>query len=154
MLRYSLQLEEIYSLDLSASVQEQKSQYDFNISDQRYVNKTYEAESILKFLKNYQLGSKFRFLDYSSATTGFSQTVPLLDISVSRFLLKNNTGELKLGVNNFLDRNVSISQTASTNYLEQRTFNNLGRYFMVSFTYALNKQLNPMAATKGHMIRR
>jgi hypothetical protein len=154
MLRYSLQLEEIYSLDLSASLQEQKSQYDFNISDQRYVNKTYEAESILKFLKNYQLGSKFRFLDYSSATTGFSQTVPLLDISVSRFLLKNNTGELKLGVNNFLDRNVSISQTASTNYLEQRTFNNLGRYFMVSFTYALNKQLNPMAATKGHMIRR
>jgi hypothetical protein len=30
------------------------------------------------------------------------------------------------------------------NYLEQTTYNNIGRYIMVSFTYSLNKQLNPM----------
>jgi len=30
--------------------------------------------------------------------------------------------------------------------LQQQTNNNLGRYFMISFTYALNKQLNPMGS--------
>jgi len=31
-----------------------------------------------------------------------------------------------------------------SNYLQQQTMNNQGRYYMLSFTYALNKYLNPM----------
>ncbi|MFM7857855.1 MAG: hypothetical protein ACKO96_39520, partial [Flammeovirgaceae bacterium] len=57
-----------------------------------------------------------------------------------------NVGELKIGVNNLLDQSLSVNQTATANYLQQTTSNNLGRYFMVSFTYAINKQLNPMGA--------
>ena len=152
--RYSYSLDEKVNIDLSTSVQQQRSVYDFDVADQLFLNKTYEAEANVKFLKNYQFNPNFRFLDYTSQTTGFSQTLPLLDISVSRFLLKNNSGELKFGVRNLLDRNISIVQTANTNYLEQRTSNNLGRFFMVTFTYALNKQLNPMNGRRGHMIRR
>jgi hypothetical protein len=55
--------------------------------------------------------------------------------------LKNKVGELKVGVNNLLNRSQTASQTASANYLQQQTTNNLGRFLMVSFTYALNKQL-------------
>lgn len=153
MVRYSLSLDEVYNLDLSASLEEQKSEYQFDVQDQSFLNKTYEAESNLKMLKNYQFNAQFQFMDYSSRTTGFSQTIPLLNISFSRFLFKNK-GEFKVGVNNLLDKNININQTANTNYLEQRTSNNIGRYFMASFTYALNKQLNPMAGTRGHMIRR
>ncbi|MEJ0054203.1 MAG: hypothetical protein WDN75_00270 [Bacteroidota bacterium] len=40
-----------------------------------------------------------------------------------------------------LDRSLSVTQTASTNFLQQQVTNNLGRYFMLSFTYSLNKQL-------------
>src|SRR5579859_5914795 len=81
---------------------------------------------------------------YNSTTTGFHQTIPLWNMSLSRFLLKNKAGELKLSVNNILDYGISVTQTATSNYLQQQTNNNLGRYFMLSFTYALNKQLNPM----------
>lgn len=154
MATYSYSLDEIFNLDLSASLQQQKSRYDFNTADQLFVNGAYQAEASLRFLKNYQLYSKFNFLDYRSETTGFSQTIPLWDVAVSRFLLKNNSGELKLGVSNLLDKNVSITQTTSTNYLEQRASNNLGRYFMLSFIYALNKQLSPSFNMKGHFIRR
>ncbi|MEQ8426062.1 MAG: TonB-dependent receptor, partial [Cyclobacteriaceae bacterium] len=108
-LTYSYNLNDIFNLDLEASIQQQQSSYEFDVADQLFLNKTYEAEANLKVLKNYQLNSGFQYLDYSSQTTGFSQVVPLLDISVSRFLLKNNTGELKLGVKNLLDRNVSIT---------------------------------------------
>ena len=67
---------------------------------------------------------------------------------MSRFLLKNNTGELKFSVNNLLDYSLSVNQTATANYLQQQVTNNLGRYFMVSFTYSLNKQLNPMGGMR------
>lgn len=153
---YSYNLDEKLNVDLRASVEDQKAVYDFEVPDQRFLNKTYEAEFTLKLLKHYQLNPQFRLLDYSSQTTDFQQTIPLLDISFSRFLLKNNVGELKVGVRNLLDKNLSVTQASSTNYLEQRTYNNLGRYFMISFTYALNKQLNPMNGRggAGHMIRR
>jgi hypothetical protein len=67
-----------------------------------------------------------------------------LDISISRFVLKNNAGELKFKVNNVLDQSNSVSQSSGENYIQQQTTNNLGRFYMVSFTYALNKHLNPM----------
>jgi hypothetical protein len=70
-------------------------------------------------------------------------------MNVSRFVLKNNAGELKIGVNNLLDQSLSVNQTATANYLQQTTSNNLGRYFMISFTYSLNKQLNPMGGGRG-----
>jgi outer membrane receptor for ferrienterochelin and colicin len=73
----------------------------------------------------------------------------LLNLSLSRFLLKNNSGELKVGVNNVLDKSLSVTQSASDNYLQTETTNNLGRYYMVSFTYALNKHLNPMGGRRG-----
>lgn len=154
-LSYTYTLKDFFILDLSTSVEQRKSLYAFSAADQLFLNKNHQAETNLTIAKKYQLNASFQYLDYSSQTTGFSQTVPLLDISFSRFLLKNNTGELKFGVKNLLDRNVSITQTANTNYLEQRTANNLGRYLMISFTYALNKQLNPMMGViRGHFITR
>jgi outer membrane receptor for ferrienterochelin and colicin len=83
-------------------------------------------------------------LIYTSETTDFRQTAQFLDMSVSRFVLKNNAGEIKVGVNNLLDQDVSITQSSGENYIQQQATNNLGRYYMLSFTYVLNKHLNPM----------
>jgi hypothetical protein len=68
----------------------------------------------------------------------------LVNLSISRFFLKAKSGELKFSVNNLLDKNIGVTQTADVNYFQLQTSNSLGRYFMVSFIYALNKQLNPM----------
>ena len=48
-----------------------------------------------------------------------------------------------------MDRKVGINQTSSINYVERTTTNSIGRYFMVSFTYALNKHINPMGMRRG-----
>jgi outer membrane receptor for ferrienterochelin and colicin len=89
-----------------------------------------------------------------TANSDYRQTIPLLNLSVSRFILKNKTGELKLAVNNLLDKALGVSQTASINYLERQVTNSLGRYFMLSFTYSLNKQLNPMGMRRGGRMMR
>lgn len=148
--RYNYTFKEILIVDLSANLSRQQTEYDFNQQqNQAFINRTYTAEANLTFLKNYQLNTSYNYYSYNSETTNFSQNIPVLNIGLSRFLLKNNVGELKIGVNNLLDQNLSVNQTATANYLQQTTSNNLGRYFMVSFTYALNKQLNPMGGGRG-----
>jgi hypothetical protein len=148
--RYNFTWKEAFSLDVTATLSNQETLYEFEKNlNQVYFNKTYSAESNLSFLKNYQLNASFEYLVYDSRTTDFYQTIPLLNLAVSRFLLKNKSGELRLSVNNLLDQNFGVTQTATNNYLQQERLNNLGRYFMVSFVYALNKQLNPMGARPG-----
>jgi hypothetical protein len=89
------------------------------------------------------LNADFSYYIYDSKTNDFYQSIPILNAWLSRFILKANAGEIKLGVSNLLDKSLSVTQTASANYLQQETTNNLGRYIMLSFTYALNRQLNP-----------
>lgn len=146
--RYNFTFKDFFTLDLSANLSNQLTQYESTAAtrpqDQEYFNKRYSAETNLTVLKNYQLNASFDYMVYDSKTTGFSQNIPLLNVSVSRFFFKAQSGELKFGVVNMLDKSLSVSQNSSVNYLEQTTYNNLGRYYMVSFTYSLNKQLNPM----------
>lgn len=145
LVRYNFSLDEILIVDLSANLSKQETSYSFNSQqNQSFFNQTYSSEVNVNFLKNYAFNTEFNYFDYRSATTDFHQTIPLWNISVSRYMLKNRSGELKFAVINLLDRSLSVTQTASTNYLQQQTTNNLGRYLMVSFIYILNKQLNPM----------
>jgi len=69
-------------------------------------------------------------------------------LALSRFVLKNRSGEIKFSANNLLDKALGINQTSTVNYIERSVTNSLGRYFMISFTYALNKQLNPMGGMR------
>jgi outer membrane receptor for ferrienterochelin and colicin len=152
-IRYNFRYKEILDISLSADKDHQLTDYEFNQADQIFINSTYTAESNLTILKNYQFSTNFEYLEYENRSTKFNQAIPLLNLSVSRFMLKNKSGELKFAVNNLLDKALGINQTASINYLERQTTNSLGRYFMVSFTYALNKQLNPMGMRRGGMMR-
>ena len=147
--RYNFTFNDVLTLDLSANLSHQETEYEFNTqNNQVYFNKTYSAETNITFLKRYQFNTNFDYLIYNSETTDYHQVIPLWNMAISWFILKNNTGELKIGVNNLLDQSLSVSQSASTNYLQQQVTNNLGRYFILSFTYSLNKQLNPMGGMR------
>lgn len=148
-LRYSYRYKEIFDMSASFQLSHQFTDYEFDQPDQTFFNKTYAAESNLTIRKNYQLSASLDYLVYESKSTNFKQTIPLLNLSISRFVLKNNSGEIKFSVNNLLDQALGVNQTSSINYIERTTTNSLGRYYMVSFTYALNKQLNPMGMRRG-----
>jgi hypothetical protein len=153
-IRYNYHYKEIFDMSLSARLSHQKTDYEFQQPDQTFLNQTYSAESNLTVSKNYQLSANFDYLVYTSKSTNFNQSIPLLNVSISRFVLKNNCGEIKFSVNNLLDQNLGVNQTTDINYIERTTTNSLGRYFLVSFTYALNKQLNPMGMRRGGGVMR
>jgi hypothetical protein len=146
--RYNYTYKEFVILDLSANLSHQETRYDFNTPDQQFFNQSYRSELNINFLKKYAYNTSFDYLIYKSATNDFNQKIPFWNMSISRFVMKGDAGEIKVGVNNLLDQSNSVTQTSGENYLQQQTMNNLGRYYMVSFTYALNKHLNPMGGSR------
>jgi hypothetical protein len=154
-LRYNYRYKDIFDMSLAAQLSRQKAAYEFDQPDQKFFNQTYTAESNLTVEKKYLVSATFEYLVYQSKSANFRQAIPLLNLSLSRYVMKNNSGEVKISVNNLLDEALGISQTSSVNYVERTVTNSLGRYFMVSFIYALNKQLNPMGGMRrgGGMMR-
>jgi hypothetical protein len=155
-LRYDYHYREIVNIGLAFKSSRQSQQYKTEGSmNQLFFNNTLAADAVVNFLKDFTFGGSLEYLYYLNKTLDQRQQIPLVDLSLSRYMLKGRNGELKFGVYNLLDRNIGISQTASLNYYERQQFNNLGRYFMLSFTYSLNKQINPMSGPRpgGRMIR-
>jgi hypothetical protein len=54
-------------------------------------------------------------------------------------LLKGNRGEARISAFNVLNRGVGVSQSANPNYVEQTTQRALGNFYLLSFTYNINK---------------
>lgn len=142
-IRYTFTFKEIFDISLSTILSHQKINNEVG-SDQTYFNKTYSAESNVNFLKKYRFSGTFNYLEYASQSNNSTVSIPQLNFSLSRYVLKANAGEIRVGVNNVLDRQLGVSQTATNQYFERQTMNSLGRYYMVSFIYAINRHLNPM----------
>lgn len=143
-LRYEYRLKELFDLNLRANYTVQRTRYEFG-DDQQFFNQTYSAETNLYLPKLFNFNTNFDYMLFDNPGFDFSQRIPMLNMSVSKQFLKNNSGELKLSALNVLDENLGVNQTANINYVERETLNSLGRYFMLSFTYSINKHLNPMA---------
>lgn len=146
---YTYRYKEIFDISLSARLERQLTSYEFNQPNQMFLNNNYTADANLTFLKNFILSGSFEYLQYVNRNANFDQNIPLLNASISRYVLKNNAGEIKFSVNNIFDKALGINQSTNVNYIERQTTNSVGRYFMVSFIYSLNKQLNPMGMRRG-----
>jgi hypothetical protein len=152
--RYDLHIGDIFNLGVAANLSRQFADYELELQpDQSFYNNVYSADAGLTLIKNWLLSSSFELLEYKNHRAGYSQTVPLLNLSLSRYFLKAKSGELKISVNNLLDQDIAVTQSTGLNYLERRETNALGRYILCSFTYALNRQLNPLGMRRGGVMR-
>jgi hypothetical protein len=81
-------------------------------------------------------------LDYTANTgraAGYNQNVAMWNASVSKYLFKKQQGQLKLQAFDLLNQHISISRDVTANYIEDDRTNVIPQYFMLSFTYFLNK---------------
>ncbi len=147
---YEFNVDDVMTIVLVADLRHQASNFDFDASqNQRFLNQTYTADANFTLPWGFNLNTVFDHFIYNSTTNDFEQIISLWNISLSKFFLKAQAGELKLTLHNALNQNIGANQEAQINFLEQTTVQNLGRYFMLSFTYNLNKAFNPAAGAKG-----
>jgi hypothetical protein len=143
-------------LDLRLGTKVSRSHTNYSISnnlDQNYTNHTYYTDININIKDSWNIGTRFDFAVYN--TSDDTQTVPLWKASISKYLMKRR-GELKISAFDLLNQNEGIQQNVDLNYIEDVRINSLARYFMVSFTYAINQMLGQSDLPRGgfHMIRR
>jgi len=140
----STSLETIFNLTLSQKLLIGLSG-ELNSNDMRYSIQNIRNQKIRSYSSNntvhWEVAKKtyfdfgFRYSVYKNASLGFDRNVPFLDASIRQLIGKANRIEMRFSAYDILNKNQSISQSVTENYLLSSVTNTLTRYFLVSFSY-------------------
>lgn len=113
--------------------------YSFNEGlNNNYYNYKLFANGTLNFFKSWAFNPSFSYNKYVGLSNGLNTTFPLLNIRLSKYF-SNRRYELRLSVQDLLNRKTGINQLTSLNYIDYEQTNVLGRYGLLSFIYAIRK---------------
>lgn len=122
---------------------------DISISNARYsqnreLNNNYTNYTGFARIE-YQPGENWRFsasadiTHYTAKSFDAAITIPIIKAEISRYILRNQRGTLTLKGFDLLNRNSSVQRISQLSYLIEQRSNVIGRYFMLSFAYKLNR---------------
>jgi hypothetical protein len=135
-----------FDLTLSGGFTYNKAKYSLQSSlNNNYLTQDYGIDVGWQLPKDFYLSTDFRYTVSSQRSAGFNAKVPLWNASFSKLFLKYNRGELKLSVYDLLNENQAIVRNTNSNYIEDQNNRVLKRFFLLGFTYSLNK----MSANAG-----
>lgn len=128
------------NLTVSANYNYNKAKYSLQSSlNNNYLSQEYNTGADWQLPKNFFLSSDFTYTINSQRAAGFNLKIPIWNASISKQFLKYNRGELKLSAKDLLNRNTGVTRNVNQNYIEDREVNTLRRFFLLTFTYSLNK---------------
>jgi len=143
-------------LDISIEGSVSYSNTKYSIQSARntnYFSQDYSADFNWEMPKRFFFSTDFNYRINNQYADGFNVKVPLWNASISRQMLRYNRGELKLAVNDILNKNTGVNRSTSQNYIEDSRVNTLKRFFLLSFTYSLSKTGLNNAGNGGGGIR-
>jgi hypothetical protein len=88
--------------------------------------------------KKWMVSTGLDMAVYSKEAFGDRRVVPLWRAGITRYVLSNNRGQIKLSAADLLNRNIGITRTSQLNYIQEERIRNLGRYVMLSFAYSIS----------------
>ncbi|MCR6720190.1 MAG: outer membrane beta-barrel family protein [Chitinophagaceae bacterium] len=109
------------------------------ISTPAFFSQDYDLNIDWQLPKGFFFSTDFQYTVNNQLSSGFNTKVPLWGASISKQMLRWNRGELKLRVNDILNKNVGVSRNTNQNYIEDNRVNVLRRFAVLSFTYSLSK---------------
>ena len=104
-----------------------------------YFTHTYSADISYMLAKNFILSTDVDYTFNTGRSDGFNQNYAMWNGGIAKQFLKNKRGEIKLSVFDILNQNVSISRNVGDNYVEDVQNDVLRQFFMLTFTYNLNR---------------
>jgi len=137
---FSYSRDEKVDVELTASVSLNSGSYSLQPAlNTHYMRQNYGANVTGYLPWRISLHSEFNAIFNTGRTEGYNTAIPLWNVSVAKALLKNDRGEVKLGVMDLLNLNTGITRSVNQGSIGDEQYNVLRRYFLLSFTYSLNK---------------
>lgn len=106
-------------------------------SAQSYNNQALGAKVMVTGIDRWQFQTNFSLRRFNQKTIGESNTIPNLSLRVSRFLTPGDRLEMRITINDILNKNIGISNSSSANSTSYSSSNAIGRFFLFSVYYNL-----------------
>ncbi|MDP3393425.1 outer membrane beta-barrel protein [Sediminibacterium sp.] len=137
---YQFSLDTTLEIHLTARVNINQAKYSLQPQlNNRFFQQVYGLD-ITNFLpKGFVLNNTLDYTINTGRADGFNTIVPFWNISLAKSFLKYKKGELKFTVLDVLNKNIGINRTANQNFIQDTRYNVLQRYFLLSFSYRLNR---------------
>jgi hypothetical protein len=147
--------EDKLDVELTASVSLNTGSYSLQPAlNTHYMRQNYGLNTTGYLPWRLSVHSEFHVLFNTGRSDGYNTTIPLWNLSIARALLKNDRGEVKFSVMDLLNKNTGITRSLNQGSIVDEEYNVLRRYFLVSFTYSLNKTgLNSKGGPKMNIRR-
>jgi hypothetical protein len=139
-INYTFSLDEVIDLTLVARHNYNNTNNAINTAlNTNYVTRVYNADMINYLPFNIVLNQTLNYTINEGRAPGFNTAVPIWNASISKFFLKNKRAELKISAFDILNKNVGVSRNVSANQIVDQSYNVINQYFMIGFTYSLQK---------------
>lgn len=137
---YTFQLDEVVDIDLSTRYSFSKTNNAINAAlNTNFLTKVFSADVTNYLPFNFILNQSMNYTVNSGRAAGYNTAVPIWNASLSKYFMKNKRAELKISAFDLLNKNIGISRNVSQNQIVDQEYNVISQYFLLSFTYSLQK---------------
>ncbi|MBS0025914.1 outer membrane beta-barrel protein [Chitinophaga sp. 22321] len=110
-----------------------------NQTDTRYLDYNINTDFNINLPLGFMIGSDITCTMNRGRPVGYNLTSTMWNANVSKYVFPKKQGMIKVQGFDLLRQYVSISRSVADNYIQDTQSNVLQQYFMVSFTYFLNR---------------
>ena len=152
---YSYIVDDVIDINLTARYSFSNTNNAVNPTlNTNFLTKVFGADMTNYLPLNIVLNQSFNYAINTGRAEGFNTAIPIWNASFSKFFMKNKRAEIKMSAFDLLNKNIGISRNVSQNQIVDRSYNVISQYFMLTFTYSLQKSgLGGGARPGGMMIR-
>ena len=152
---YTYIVDDVIDINLTARYSFSQTSNEVNPTlNTNFLTKVFGADMTNYLPLNIVLNQSFNYAINTGRAEGFNTSIPIWNASFSKFFLKNKRAEIKMSAFDLLNKNIGINRNVSQNQIVDRSYNVISQYFMLTFTYSLQKSgLGGGGRAGGMMIR-
>ncbi len=137
---YTYSLDEVMDVNLTARHTYSNTNNALNAAlNTNYLTRVYGADVTNYLPFEMVLNQSLNYTINEGRAAGYNTSVPIYNASISKFFMKNKRAELKISAFDILNKNVGVSRNVSQNQIVDQSYNVINQYFLIGFTYSLQK---------------